>query len=78
MNPHLRESLGLLDNTPIKFWLRYWNESVSDFTRLDNYAEHSVLLHLKTGILRRFILGHYAKKCYKVLMKNMLTQLLTS
>ena len=42
------------------------------------YAEHSVLLHLKTGILRRFILGHYAKKCYKVLMKNMLTQLLTS
>ena len=81
------------------------------------YAEHSVLLHLKsdgedlfafgggvgtghqepavaewflsclilfvyciadegTGILRRFILGHYAKKCYKVLMKNMLTQLL--
>lgn len=37
MNPHLRKSLGLPDSTPLKFWLRYWNESVSEFTKLDNF-----------------------------------------
>ena len=37
MNPHLRESLGLPDNTPIKFWLRYWDESVSSFIKLDQF-----------------------------------------
>lgn len=37
MNPHLRESLGLPDSTPLKFWLRYWNESVSEFTNLDKF-----------------------------------------
>ena len=34
MNPHLRKSLGLPDSTPLKFWLRYWKESVSRFTEL--------------------------------------------
>jgi len=37
MNPHLRKSLGLPDNTPLKFWLRYWEESVSDFTKLNQF-----------------------------------------
>ena len=40
MNPHLRKSLGLPDSTPLKFWLRYWNESVSEFTKLDNFDLH--------------------------------------
>lgn len=37
MNPHLRKSLGLPDSTPLKFWLRYWNESVSNFIKLNQF-----------------------------------------
>lgn len=40
MNPHLRKSLGLPDSTPLKFWLRYWDESVSEFTKLDKFDLH--------------------------------------
>lgn len=37
MNPHLRKSLGLPDTTPLKFWLRYWDESVTEFTKLNQF-----------------------------------------
>lgn len=37
MNQRIRELLGLPDSTPLKFWLRYWDESVSDFTKLDKF-----------------------------------------
>lgn len=37
MDQRIRELLGLPDSTPLKFWLRYWDESVSDFTKLDKY-----------------------------------------
>lgn len=40
MNPHLRKALGLPDSTPLKFWLRYWDESVSEFTKLDKFDLH--------------------------------------
>ena len=40
MNPHLRKLLGLPDSTPLKFWLRYWYESVSEFTKLDKFDLH--------------------------------------
>lgn len=40
MNPHLRKSLGLPDSTPLKFWLRYWDECVSEFTKLDKFDLH--------------------------------------
>lgn len=40
MNPHLRKSLGLPDSTPLKFWLRYWDESVSEFSKLDKFDLH--------------------------------------
>lgn len=28
------------DSTPLKFWLRYWDESVSEFTKLDKFDLH--------------------------------------
>lgn len=37
MNPQVRKFLGLPDNTPLKFWLRYWEESVSGFTKLHQF-----------------------------------------
>lgn len=37
MDQRIRELLGLPDSTPLKFWLRYWDESVSDFTKLDKF-----------------------------------------
>lgn len=37
MKPHLRKALGLPDNTPLKFWLRYWEESVSELTKLNKF-----------------------------------------
>lgn len=37
MNPQLRIALGLPDNTPLKFWLRYWNESTSNYTKLNQF-----------------------------------------
>ena len=40
MEQRIRELLGLPDSTPLKFWLRYWNESVSDFTKLDKFDLH--------------------------------------
>lgn len=40
MNSHLRKALGLPDSTPLKFWLRYWDESISEFTKLDKFDLH--------------------------------------
>ena len=37
MDQRIRELLGLPDSTPLKYWLRYWDESVSDFTELDKF-----------------------------------------
>ncbi len=33
----MRKVLGLPDSTPLKFWLRYWEESISNFTKLNTF-----------------------------------------
>lgn len=73
MNDNTRKILNIPTDTPLKFWLKYWDSYIEDLCRLDSYSTqldnpHFILNDIITEIKYNSFNNNHNRKLFKELL----------